>query len=122
MVNKTLKLLLVISLSFNVTILYRFLMFPNGLQERPQSSWSHTFQIPEVRNCHNHQVSLSVGINKTSTKNQFTLVDARNLIKRAYLEAFEVNEFVRKYFRKDLDLTKKAALEEDYLTNYLPFK
>ena len=53
---------------------------------------------------------------------QFTLVKARSLIKRAYLEAFEVNEFVRKYFRKDLDLTKKAALEEDYLTNYLPFK
>ncbi|CAK8681763.1 unnamed protein product [Clavelina lepadiformis] len=47
---------------------------------------------------------------------------ARSLIKRAYLEAFEVNEFVRKYFRKNLDLTKKAALEQDYLTNYLPFK
>ena len=53
---------------------------------------------------------------------QFTLVKARNLIKGAYSEAIEVNEFVRKYFRKDLDLTKKAALEEDYLTNYLPFK
>ncbi|CAK8681863.1 unnamed protein product [Clavelina lepadiformis] len=121
MVNKTLKLFLVISLSVNVTLLYSVLMFPNGLQERPQSSWSHTFQIPEPRNCNDHQASLSVGVNKTSTKNQITLVDARNLIKRAYLEAFEVNEFVRKYFRKDFDLTKKAALKEDYLTNYLPF-
>ncbi|CAK8681770.1 unnamed protein product [Clavelina lepadiformis] len=121
MVNKTLKLLLVILLSFNVTILYRFLMFPNGFQERPQSSWSHTVPIPKVRNGNDNQASLSVGIHKTSTKDQFTLVKARNLIKGAYSEAIEVNEFVRKYFRKDLDLTKKAALEEDYLTNYLPF-
>ncbi|XP_076810544.1 alpha-(1,6)-fucosyltransferase-like isoform X3 [Clavelina lepadiformis] len=121
MVKKNLKLFLVISLSFNVTLLYSVVKFPNGLQERPQSSWSRTFQIPEPRNCNDHQASLSVGINKTSTKNQFTLVDARSLIKRAYLEAIEVNEFVRKYFRKDMDLTKKAALEEDYLTNYLPF-
>ncbi|CAK8681755.1 unnamed protein product [Clavelina lepadiformis] len=96
-------------------------MFPNGLQERPQSSWSHTFQIPEVQNCNHHQASLSVGFNKTSTKDQFTLVKARSLIKRAYLEAFGVNKFVRKYFRKDLDLTKKAVMEKDYLTNYLPF-
>ncbi|CAK8681750.1 unnamed protein product [Clavelina lepadiformis] len=121
MVKKTLKLMLITSLSFNVALLYSFMMFLNGLQERPQSSWSNTFQIPEVRNGNDHQHSLSAGINKTSTKDQFTLVKARSLIKRAYLEAFEVNEFVRKYFRKDLDLTKKAALEEDYLTNYLPF-
>ncbi|XP_076810540.1 alpha-(1,6)-fucosyltransferase-like [Clavelina lepadiformis] len=121
MVNKKLRLFLVISLSFNVTLLYSVLMFPKCLQERPQSSCSHTFQSSELRKCNDHPASLSVGINKTSTKNQFTLVDARSLIKRAYSEAFEVNEFVRKYFRKDLDLIKKAALEKDYLTNYLPF-
>ncbi|CAK8681752.1 unnamed protein product [Clavelina lepadiformis] len=121
MVKKTLKMLLVISLSFNITFLYSFLMFPNGLQERPQSSWSNTFQIPEVRNGNDHQASLSAGISKTSTKDQFTIVNKRSLIKRAYKEALEVNEFVRKYFGKDLDLTKKAVLEEDYLANYLPF-
>ncbi|CAK8681767.1 unnamed protein product [Clavelina lepadiformis] len=122
MVIKTLKLSLVISLSFNVTILYRFLMFPNVLQERPETNWSNIFPIHKVRNGNDQQGSLSVENSETSDKDQFTLVKARSLIKGAYLEAFEVNEFVRKYFRKDLDLINKAALEEDYLTNYLPFK
>ncbi|CAK8681759.1 unnamed protein product [Clavelina lepadiformis] len=122
MENKILKLLLVTSLSYNATFLYRFLMFPNGLQERQKSIWSRFFPIPKVRNGNDHEATLSVGTNKTSTKDQFTLVDARSLIKRAYLEAIEVNEFVRKYFRKDMDLKKKAVLEEDYLRNYLPFK
>ncbi|CAK8681760.1 unnamed protein product [Clavelina lepadiformis] len=121
MVNKTLKFLLVISLSFNVTFLYSFLMFPNGLQEKPETNWSNIFPFHKVQNGNDQQASLSVENSETSDKDQFTLVKARSLIKRAYLEAFEVNEFVRKYFRKDLDLTKKAALEEDYLTNYLPF-
>ncbi|CAK8681772.1 unnamed protein product [Clavelina lepadiformis] len=121
MVNKTLIFLLVTSLSFNVTFLYSFLMFPNCLQEKPETNWSNIYPIPKVRNRNDKQASLSVGISKTSPKDQFTLVKARSLIKGAYSEAIEVNEFVRKYFRKDMDLTKKAALEEDYLTNYLPF-
>ncbi|CAK8681748.1 unnamed protein product [Clavelina lepadiformis] len=121
MENKILKLLLVTSLSYNATFLYSFLMFPNGLQERQKSSWSRFFPIPKVRNGNDHEATLSVGTNKTSTKDQFTLLKARSLIKRAYKEAIEVNEFVRKYFRKDMDLKKKAVLEEDYLRNYLPF-
>ncbi|XP_076825092.1 alpha-(1,6)-fucosyltransferase-like [Clavelina lepadiformis] len=55
-------------------------------------------------------------------KDQFTFQGARSLIVGAYSEALQVKEFARKYFSKDLDLTTKSALEEDYSRNYLPFK
>ena len=60
--------------------------------------------------------------NTCSFLDQFIFRGTRNLIKGAYSEALHLKDFAKKYFRKDLDQATKAALEEDYSRNYLPFK
>ncbi|CAK8682849.1 unnamed protein product [Clavelina lepadiformis] len=115
METNVLKLFLAVSFGLNVTFFYNFVMFPYCSEKSPQASLSKS-QDRGIK----LQAPSPMKINKEQRKDQ-CLLRKRNLIRGAYSEALQVREFVRKYFRKDLNLATKSALQEDYSKNYLPF-
>ncbi|XP_076825613.1 uncharacterized protein LOC143471124 isoform X4 [Clavelina lepadiformis] len=110
------KLLLVVSLCVNIMFIYNYVKQYN----RPTSVRRILVFPTSTNNSKTRPVKAT--FSERQNKDQFTFQGARSLIVGAYSEALQVKEFARKYFSKDLDLTTKSALEEDYSRNYLPFK
>ncbi|CAK8682865.1 unnamed protein product [Clavelina lepadiformis] len=118
MEKKVLLLLLAFSFGLNAVILYNFMI----LKTRPTRIGCKSPYLTKIRDAGEEMRASSLKeINANQYNGQFTLRVRRNLIKNAYSEALQVKEFVRKYFRKDLDQTTKTSLEEDYYRNFLPF-
>ncbi|CAK8682848.1 unnamed protein product [Clavelina lepadiformis] len=120
MSKKRLKFFLAFTLGLNAILLYKVATQSVDSEKRLQNCHSECLYLSESRRI--DQRNLEELICARHNKDQFIFRGTRNLIKGAYSEALHLKDFAKKYFRKDLDQTTKAALEEDYSRNYLPFK